>query len=192
MKRLKDIMDGNTDNYIAPFLWLHNEDDELIVRELERIRECGIGAVCLESRTHDEFCRDDWWDDVRLIIDTCKRLDMKLWILDDKHFPSGYANGIFEEKCKHLQPKNIRSRRIDAVGPICSGQVLADQWKMLPAFQMSSVEFSQISQYRMFHPDQTWMHIFGLFQYHVPDHNFHHLPWRNDVPFLQKIRYRNS
>lgn len=129
---LKEIMDGNTGNYIAPFLWLHNEDDGLIVRELERVRECGIGAVCIESRTHEEFCRDDWWDDVRLIIDTCKRLDMKLWILDDRHFPSGYANGIFEDKCKHLQPKNIRSRRIDAVGPIRSGQVLADSWKMLP------------------------------------------------------------
>ena len=132
MIHLHDIMKDNGGNYIAPFLWLHNEDDELIVRELERIRACGIGAVCIESRTHNEFCRDDWWQDVRLILDTCKRLGMKLWILDDKHFPSGMANGIFETKYKHLQQKNIRSRRVDVVGPVRDGQILADRWKALP------------------------------------------------------------
>ena len=130
MGSLQKIMNNEGGNYIAPFMWLHNEDDDLIVRELERIRDCGIGAVCIESRTHEQFCRDDWWSDVRLIIDTCKRLDMKLWILDDKHFPSGYANGVFEEKYKHLQPKNIRARRIDVAGPMHSGQVLADKWKI--------------------------------------------------------------
>ena len=132
MHTLSDIMNGNGGNYIAPFLWLHNEDDTLIVRELERIHACGIGAVCIESRTHEEFCREDWWSDVRLILDTCKRLDMKLWILDDKHFPSGYANGIFADKYKHLQPKNIRARCVDFAGPVREGCILADEWKELP------------------------------------------------------------
>ena len=104
MKSLKDILNGTAGNYIAPFLWLHNEDDALIVKELHRIHDCGIGAVCIESRTHEEFCREDWWSDVRLILDTCKELGMKLWILDDKHFPSGYANGIYEkEENKHVE-----------------------------------------------------------------------------------------
>ena len=132
MEHLKKIMTGEGGNFVAPFLWLHNEDDTLIVRELERMRECGIGAVCIESRTHEQFCREDWWSDVRLILDTCKKLGMKLWILDDKHFPSGYANGIFEEKYKHLQPRNIRARRVDMAGPMRAGQVLANEWKALP------------------------------------------------------------
>jgi hypothetical protein len=34
MTTLADIIKGNGGNYIAPFLWLHNEDDTLIVREL--------------------------------------------------------------------------------------------------------------------------------------------------------------
>ena len=132
MKALSEIINGEYGNYLAPFLWLHNEDDSLIVRELERIHESGIGAVCIESRTHEEFCRDDWWSDVRLILDTCKRLGMKLWILDDKHFPSGYANGIFENKYKHLQPKTIRARYISFAGPVRGGSVFADEWKTLP------------------------------------------------------------
>jgi len=132
MLNLTEIMSGAGGNYLAPFLWLHNEDDSLIVRELHRIHDCGIGAVCIESRTHEEFCRDDWWSDVRLILDTCKSLGMKLWILDDRHFPSGYANGIFEEKYKHLQPKNITENHLDVIGPVTEGCVLIDEWKTLP------------------------------------------------------------
>ena len=132
MKTLTEIINGNGGNYVAPFLWLHNEDDSLIVKELHRIHDCGIGAVCIESRTHEEFCREDWFSDVRLILDTCKELSMKLWILDDKHYPSGYANGIFETKYKHLQPKNIRARYVAFAGPVRSGSVLADEWKELP------------------------------------------------------------
>ncbi|MBQ8551380.1 MAG: hypothetical protein IJ428_01045 [Clostridia bacterium] len=132
MKTLTEIINGNGGNYVAPFLWLHNEDDSLIIKELHRIRDCGIGAVCIESRTHEEFCRDDWWSDVRLILDTCKELGMKLWILDDKHFPSGYANGIFETKYRHLQPKNIRARYVAFAGPVRCGSLLADEWKELP------------------------------------------------------------
>ena len=133
MKTLQNIASGQSGNYIAPFLWLHNEDDRLIVKELRRIHDCGIGAVCIESRTHEEFCREDWWSDVRLILDTCKELGMKLWILDDKHFPSGYANGIYEkEENKHLRAVCIRARRIDIAGPVKSGSILADLFKELP------------------------------------------------------------
>lgn len=133
MESLSSMISGTHENYVAPFLWLHNEDDSLIVKELHRIHACGIGAVCIESRTHGEFCRDDWWSDVRLILDTCKSLGMKLWILDDKHFPSGYANGILErEEHKHLRAVCIRARRVDITGPVVSGCVLADKHKELP------------------------------------------------------------
>jgi hypothetical protein len=58
---------------------------------------------------------------------------MKLWILDDKHFPSGYANGIFaKEEYKHLRMVCIRTRRVDIAGPVRSGCVLADEFKELP------------------------------------------------------------
>lgn len=124
-KRLQENLKETQHNYIAPFLWLHNEDDKYIVAEIERIYECGIRSVCLESRTHEEFCRDDWWQDIELIFKECKRRDMKVWILDDKHFPTGYANGIFEEKYKHLQGWGITEDHVDVCGPVKDGAALA-------------------------------------------------------------------
>ncbi len=124
-KKLIENLNNKQHNYIAPFLWLHNEDDGLIVNEIERIHQCGIRSVCLESRTHEEFCRDDWWSDIGLIFETCKKLNMNVWILDDKHFPSGYANGIFEDKYKHLQAFGITEEHIDVPGPVKDGCAMA-------------------------------------------------------------------
>ena len=126
--RLLENLNGKQNNYRAPFLWLHNEDDKYIIAELDRIYDCGIRSVCLESRTHKEFCNDDWWDDIRLIFNECKKRDMKVWILDDKHFPSGYANGIFKEKYKHLQAFGITETHIDVVGPVKDGSAMASCW----------------------------------------------------------------
>lgn len=126
--RLQNNLRGSQHNYIAPFLWLHNEDDRYIVNEIDRIYDSGIRSVCLESRTHEEFCRDDWWSDIKLILEECKKRDMNVWILDDKHFPSGYANGIFEEKYKELQPWGITECHIDVAGPVTDGAAMADCW----------------------------------------------------------------
>ncbi len=127
-RRLQDNLNNAQHDYIAPFLWLHNEDDKFIVAEIERIHSCGIRSVCLESRTHEEFCRDDWWSDIGLIFDECKKRDMNVWILDDKHFPTGYANGIFEEKYKHLQAFGITEQHIDVAGPVKDGAAMASCW----------------------------------------------------------------
>ena len=58
-KRLQDNLNNIQQNFIAPFLWLHNEDDKYIIVEIERIHDCGLRSVCLESRTHEEFCRGE-------------------------------------------------------------------------------------------------------------------------------------
>ena len=83
-------------NYILPFLWMRGEPEEIIRREMEKISECGIRAVCVEARPHDDFCGPGWWHDMDIVIDEAKKRDMKIWILDDKHFPTGYAAGLIE------------------------------------------------------------------------------------------------
>ena len=126
--RLQDCLSNKSFDYMAPFLWLHGEGEAMYLREIHHIYESGIRSVCLESRTHEDFCRDGWWKDVRRILDECKTLGMKVWILDDKHFPSGYANGIFIEKYKDLQPFGITEYHADIAGPVTDGAVIAQNW----------------------------------------------------------------
>ena len=42
---------------------------------------------------------------------------MTLWILDDKHFPTGYAAGEIEKNHRHLQKEFLNFRQFDFVGP---------------------------------------------------------------------------
>ena len=76
-------------NYIFPFLWMRGEPEEVIREEISKIAECGIRAVCVEARPHKDFCGPGWWHDMDIVLDEAKKRDMKIWILDDKHFPTG-------------------------------------------------------------------------------------------------------
>lgn len=87
-----------SEKHIIPFLWLRGEDERVIRTEMKKISECGIGEICVEARPHDDFCKDGWWKDLGIVIDEAKKLNMRIWILDDKHFPTGYANGLIEVK----------------------------------------------------------------------------------------------
>ncbi len=129
---LLDNLQGRTPDVMAPFLWLHWEEDADIAAELERIYETGIRAVCIESRTHEDFCGDGWWEDVSLILKECQKRGMKLWILDDKHFPSGYANGAFEKKYQHLRRWEIVERHVDVLGPVAEGSLMSEGWRWVP------------------------------------------------------------
>lgn len=78
---------------IFPFLWVKGEDRKVIEKELKAIKAFGIDAVCVESRTHPDFCGDSWFVDMGAILEIAERLDMRVWLLDDAHYPTGYANG---------------------------------------------------------------------------------------------------
>ena len=90
---LQEILSGKEENHILPFFWQRGEDEETLRHYMHVIHDANIGAVCVESRPHPDFCGPKWWADMDAILDEAKKLGMKVWILDDAHFPTGYANG---------------------------------------------------------------------------------------------------
>lgn len=123
MANLKNILAGKNDNHILPFLWLRNQEEEVLRTEMEKIYECGIRAVCLESRPHPDFGGPGWWHDFDIVLDEAKKRDMKIWILDDAHFPTGQANGLIPEKYPERARKYAMMQFTDCVGPIASASM---------------------------------------------------------------------
>ncbi len=117
MKRLDEVLKNEGGNYILPFLWMHGESHDLILEELDRIEECGIREICLESRPHPDFCGPVWWDNVDLIMSEAKKRGMRIWILDDDKFPTGHANKAFEKKYPDLKKTYLADRHFDFLGP---------------------------------------------------------------------------
>ena len=123
-RRLNENLENKNADYNMPFLWMKGEEREIISRELEKICACGIRGVCVESRPHEEFCRDKWWQDMEHILSSCEGMGMDVWLLDDKHFPTGYAVGAINEKYPHLKKKCIAEKHTDVRGPVKGGAVI--------------------------------------------------------------------
>ena len=101
-----------------PFLWIHGESAQRMISEIHRIHESGIGALCIEARPHDDFNGPKWFEDIKVIIEECKKLDMKVWLLDDSHFPTGFANGEVKKNYPELCKKYLCLKTYDFCGPV--------------------------------------------------------------------------
>ena len=64
MNTLNQVLKGGAPNALAPFLWLHGEDEATLRAEVRRIHDCGIGAVCAEARPHKDFNGPGWFRDL--------------------------------------------------------------------------------------------------------------------------------
>lgn len=115
-KRLEEALNGREDNYILPFYWQHGETEQELQKGMRIIREAGIRAVCVESRPHPDFLGPKWWADMDVILKEAEKLDMKVWVLDDAHFPTGYCNGRVAEKGPAAK-RYLDHYTIDAPGP---------------------------------------------------------------------------
>ena len=117
MNRVEQIWKNGPDNYILPFLWMHGASDERKRKMVEVIYESGAKAICVEARPHPDFAGPLWWHDVEVILEEAKKREMKVWILDDAHFPTGLANGAAEHAPEHLKRICLEEQHIDIVGP---------------------------------------------------------------------------
>ncbi len=116
-QELMKIKKGQTGNYILPFLWMKGESEEVIREEIAKIDECGIKAICLESRPHPDFMGEKWWSDLKFIIEEAKKREMRIWILDDAHFPTGYANGLIRTKYPERKKKYLNYNVVNLWAP---------------------------------------------------------------------------
>jgi hypothetical protein len=130
--KIQQLLCGKGDNYILPFLWQSGESKEIIREEMARIHESGIGAVCVESRPHPDFVGPLWWRDLDIIMDEARRLEMRVWVLDDAHFPTGYANGWIRDRYPEKGKRYLVERHIDSRGPLSGATFLVCNFLNLP------------------------------------------------------------
>lgn len=132
MSRLENILNGENTNAIYPFFWQHGETHPILKEYIEKIYSAGIKAFCIESRPHPAYGKEGWWDDLMMICEEAKKRDMKIWILDDAKFPTGYANGAFKEEYRNLRKRYLDYRRFDVVGPLKNGRIIMKYLKGKP------------------------------------------------------------
>ncbi len=125
LDRLQDCLTGReSTEYILPFFWQHGEEHDILAEEIDAMERANIRQFCVESRTHQEFGKEKWWEDFGFILAEAKRRDMRVWLLDDKRFPTGYANGYVSEH-PELRKTLLRMEWRDFAGPRDSATIIA-------------------------------------------------------------------
>lgn len=117
-KRMMDLVGGTPENYIMPFFWQHGAEESTLREYMEKIDSCGIHAVCLEARPHPDYVGPKWWQDVDVIMDEARHRGMRVWILDDSHFPTGYANGAVRNAPERLKRWYLEEKALEVDGPL--------------------------------------------------------------------------
>ena len=121
MSDVNDVIKYKINNSIFPFLWLHHESKEKLKRTIDSIDKSGIKGFCIESRPHPDFLGKTWWEDLDFIFEQAEKRGMKVWILDDSHFPTGYVAGRVPQK---LQKKFLYIKQLDYAGPVKNAKIL--------------------------------------------------------------------
>lgn len=138
-KKVSRLLNNQGENYIFPFFWQHGETEEVLREYMGVIDESNIKAVCVESRPHPDFCGEQWWKDMDVILDEARKRKMKVWILDDSHFPTGFANGAMEDQPDELcrQSLCLRTYEPEEQELLCIGR---EELLHPDEFQKSTVE----------------------------------------------------
>lgn len=126
--RLSELLIGKRVSYILPFFWQQGESEEILREYMGAIDNSGIYEVCVESRPHPDFNGPGWWHDMDIIMDEARKRGMRVWLLDDSHFPTGYANGAFKTADPSLCLQFMNMNMVEAAGP--TPQVTIDVEKM--------------------------------------------------------------
>lgn len=158
--RLQQVLEGKGENYILPFFWQHGEEENILREYMRAIHDANIGAVCVEARPHPDFAGEKWWKDLAVIIEAAKRYEMKVWILDDSHFPSGQAAGKMAEASDELQKQFINYHVVDVCGPVKQCLLHVDVMaKYYPSPLSSSDIFSKSATSKKQYTDDTLLAV---------------------------------
>ena len=148
-KTIQALLMNQEENHVLPFFWQHGEDEATLREMMAAIHGANCRAVCVESRPHPDFCGPKWWQDMDVILDEARKRNMQVWILDDSHFPTGFANDALKEKPDALcrQAIVLNTRPLDpAAGKMTldlKAEGLLEAPKRIPSSPMEAYFFNQ-------------------------------------------------
>lgn len=82
---------------------------ESIIKDLDDMKTRGIRCVTIEAgyKMNDPYLSDGWFKTVQTIVEELKKRDMRLWIIDEGKYPSGFAGGKFSQEKPELRMQGL-------------------------------------------------------------------------------------
>lgn len=131
--KLTSELNGKHTNYIQPFIHVkHTDTYEQLKTRFQRLSDMGIYSLILQyesnMRQMNKF-DDKWWGLLERVSAVCSELGMTYWMQDAAPFPTGAANGLFEdEEHKDKSKIYIIERHTNLKGPIKDASILVENF----------------------------------------------------------------
>lgn len=109
---------------IMPFVWMNEETPEELAGEIRFLRKMGLDSFIVESRVHEDFCGERWFEEIEYLLKLAQENGMKLWVLDDKSYPTGYANGALKDCYPEDNAWHIKVEKTDVAGEARNAKIL--------------------------------------------------------------------
>lgn len=97
--------------YSMTFYWGWDGEitEEVIVRDLDAFKERGVHIVTLESGYDmgNPYLSEEWLKMVQRTVELARERDMRVWIVDEGKYPSGFAGGKFTTDAPELRMKAL-------------------------------------------------------------------------------------
>ena len=78
----------------GPLFWLHGDESvEHLAMYVGKVAEGGNGCFTAESRPHNDWLGEAWYRDLAICLAAAKKHNLKMWIFDEKWWPSGEVGG---------------------------------------------------------------------------------------------------
>jgi len=106
--------------------WEGPMTQEVIARDLDSFKVKGVRAVSIEAGYGMEnapYLSDGWFELIRFAAEHAQKLGMKIWLIDEGKYPSGFAGGKFSQERPDLrmQGLSVAERR-----PLKRGDILRE------------------------------------------------------------------
>ena len=106
----EDLFKNPTSEYRCTPFWAWNckLDDGLLHREIDSMKEMGMGGFHIHSRTGmaTPYLTDEFMDRVKGCVEKAKKENMLAWLYDEDRWPSGAAGGLvtkdYRYRARHL------------------------------------------------------------------------------------------
>jgi len=100
---------------LGPLFWLHGDDSRARLEQfVGKVAEMGNGAFTTESRPHIDWLGEGWFRDVGICLEAAKRQNLKLWIFDEKWWPSQSVGGRVPPR---YAAKRLAAAAVEVTGP---------------------------------------------------------------------------
>ena len=80
--------------------------EEVIIRDLDLVHRRGFRAVTIEAgydMDNAPYLTEGWFKLVRFAVDQAKFRGMRVWIIDEGKYPSGFSGGLFSRQRPDLR-----------------------------------------------------------------------------------------